>query len=127
MSQPEEVSMTSRSVAALFALAAVGLVPPHAMAQAPSAKPSSNVPRTPDGKPDLQGFWDFRTLTPLERPASQANKPFLTEAEARALQDQNADRRDRAAGASEPRTAPRAAGGGGQAVGAYNDFWIDGG
>ena len=119
--------MASRIISALFALVVVILVPGYALAQAPGAKPASGVPRTPDGKPDLQGFWDFRTLTPLERPASQANKPFLTEEEAKALQDQNANRRERAASASETRTGPRAPGGGAQAVGAYNDFWIDSG
>ncbi len=97
------------------------------LAQALPPKPSSTIPRTPDGKPDLQGFWDFRTLTPLERPASLANKPFLTEEEAKTLQEQNAERRARAAAAADPRDSPRAPGGGGQAVGAYNDFWIDSG
>ena len=24
--------------------------------------------RTPFGQPDMQGVWDFRTITPLERP-----------------------------------------------------------
>jgi len=28
------------------------------------------VPRTPDGHPDLQGVWDFATLTPLDGPRS---------------------------------------------------------
>ena len=105
----------------LLAVLAVVLLSRAALAQAPS------IPRTPDGKPDLQGFWDFRTLTPLERPASQAAKAFLTEDEARTLQQQNADRRARASAAAEPRTSARAPGGGGQAVGAYNDFWIDSG
>jgi len=60
------------------------------------------VLRGPDGKPDLQGFWDFRSLTPLERPVSQADKPFLTDAEAAAIQRQNADRRR----APRPRATP---------------------
>jgi hypothetical protein len=111
----------------LFAMLALVLLPASVMTQAPATKQAAAIPRTPDGKADLQGFWDFRTLTPLERPASQANKAFLTEDEAKALQQQNNDRRARAAAASDPRTAPRAPGGGSQAVGAYNDFWIDGG
>jgi hypothetical protein len=37
------------------------------------------VPRTPDGRPDLQGVWSFATLTPLERPAEFADKPFMTD------------------------------------------------
>src|SRR5687767_6454980 len=83
---------------------------------AQSTKPAAPaVPRTPDGKPDLQGFWDFRTLTPLERPASQAGKAFLTEEEAQALQQQNSERRTRAAAPGDPRSAPRTPGGGGVA------------
>jgi hypothetical protein len=115
----------------LFALAA-GVLPAQAAAQAPSAKPATKpatpaVVRGPDGKPDLQGFWDFRTLTPLERPANQANKAVLTEEEANSLTKQNTDRRARAAETTATRTEPRKAGGGGAAVGAYNDFWFDGG
>jgi hypothetical protein len=98
------------------------------LAQTPARKPAASaVPRTPDGKPDLQGFWDFRSLTPLERPKAQADKAYLTEEEAKTLQQQNAERRARAAAPSDPRTAPRTPGGGGAAVGGYNDFWFDGG
>jgi hypothetical protein len=39
------------------------------------------VPRTADGQPDLQGIWDYRTLTPLERPPQFAAKEFLTDEE----------------------------------------------
>jgi hypothetical protein len=35
-------------------------------------------PRTPDGHPDLQGIWDFRSATPLERPARFAGREFMT-------------------------------------------------
>ena len=34
------------------------------------------VPRTPDGRPDLQGNWSNATLTPLQRPSGRA--PVLT-------------------------------------------------
>jgi len=39
------------------------------------------LPRTPDGHPDLQGIWDFRSSTPLERPARFAGREFMTPAE----------------------------------------------
>jgi hypothetical protein len=117
--------MSTRPAALLFGVTVLALVPAPVAAQATSAKPAAAVPRTPDGKPDLQGFWDFRTLTPLERPRSAGDKTVLTEEEARALQTQNADRRSRAAASAEVRSAPREAGGGARAVGGYNDFWLD--
>jgi hypothetical protein len=116
----------TRRLPASFAALAVVLLPPFAMAQTRSAgNAASTVARTPDGKPDLQGFWDFRTLTPLQRPANLANKPFLTEEEASALQKQNTERRARAASPSQAPAGPRAPGGGAAAVGGYNDFWLD--
>ena len=39
------------------------------------------VPRTSDGKPDLQGFWTTQTYTPFERPERFAGREFLTEEE----------------------------------------------
>src|SRR5215831_14342032 len=32
------------------------------------------VPRTTDGKPDLQGIWSRSILTPLERPGNESDK-----------------------------------------------------
>jgi hypothetical protein len=37
--------------------------------------------RTPDGHPDLQGYWTNNTVTPLERPKGLGEKEFYTEAE----------------------------------------------
>ena len=84
---------------------------------------SSPVPRTPDGKPDLQGVWDFRTITPMERPKELANKATLTEEEARQWEIQNRrnqDQRDKGNartvnGQESNNDVERA----------YNDFWWD--
>jgi hypothetical protein len=73
-------------------------------------------PRTPDGQPDLQGMWTNPTITPFERPKALAGKPFLTEQEAAALEQQAADRRANADRAPTPGD-----------VGSYNDFWFDAG
>ncbi len=40
------------------------------------------APRTPDGHPDLQGFWTNATITPLERPRELGAKEFYTDEEA---------------------------------------------
>src|SRR5262245_22780288 len=44
------------------------------------------VPRTVDGKPDLQGVWGNNSVTPMTRPAQWKNKEFLTDAEVKELQ-----------------------------------------
>jgi hypothetical protein len=49
-------------------------------------------PRTPDGHPDLQGYWTNATLIPLERPVELGNKEFYTEAEAAAMDKQRIQR-----------------------------------
>jgi hypothetical protein len=48
--------------------------------------------RTPDGRPDLQGYWTNATFTPLERPAEFAGKEFFTEAESAAFEAQRLQR-----------------------------------
>jgi hypothetical protein len=46
-----------------------------------------SAPKTPWGEPDLQGIWDHKITTPIERPARYANKEFLTDEEIRALDE----------------------------------------
>ena len=58
-------------------------------------------------------MWDFRTATPLERPAELAGKEFLTQAEAAEFEKQSAVRNDR------DRNVPEGN------VGDYNQFWYD--
>ena len=50
------------------------------------------APRTADGRPNLQGILDFRTITPLERPSELAGKEVLTLEEAAHVRTTNADR-----------------------------------
>src|SRR5467141_4463911 len=93
--------------------ALVLLVPLAVFAQ--TAK-SWTPPKTPDGRPDLQGIWTNATLTPLERPAELAGKEFFTKAEAadyekRMRERNDGDRRDANAEAD-------------LAIG-YNDAWWD--
>jgi hypothetical protein len=39
------------------------------------------LPRTPDGQPDLQGYWTSLSFTSMERPAKYAGREFLTDEE----------------------------------------------
>ena len=58
----------------LIAVLAVLALPTHATEYEPE--------RTAWGSPDLQGVWDFRTLTPLERPPDLGDKAVFTAEEA---------------------------------------------
>jgi hypothetical protein len=49
-------------------------------------------PRTPDGHPNLQGFWTNNTRTPLERPKGLGTKEFYTEEELKALIEREKNR-----------------------------------
>ena len=44
------------------------------------------LPRTADGRPDLQGYWTTQTFTPLERPVYLGDREFFTEEETAWLQ-----------------------------------------
>jgi hypothetical protein len=72
---------------------------------------SPTVPRTPWGHPDLQGLWTNSTITPLERPATYSGREFLTEQEARALDEAAAVRYDQRSNGIADVDA------------AYNQFW----
>src|SRR6266478_2446748 len=67
-------------VALLAPRPATGQTQSPATKAPPSAK-SGTVPRTPDGKPDLQGIWTDNTLTPFERPKGLGTKEFYTDQE----------------------------------------------
>ena len=76
-------------------------------------------PRTEDGRPDLQGVWDYRTMTPLERPTSLADTPFFTPEEAAAYERESVARRDKDRRTEDGLTAQA------DVAAAYNEFWWD--
>ena len=91
-------------LAALFAVG-VTLTSPVA-AQGPSAAqaadPPYTAPRTPDGQPDLQGFWSNQTYTPLER-RDGVTEAFYTDEEVAAIEGRAAGRES---AQTEPGTIP---------------------
>src|SRR5216117_2876369 len=70
------------TVIAVIAVIVMAMLVPSTFAQTkPPAAKTWTVPRTPDGKPDLQGIWSDNTLTPLERPKGLGAKEFYTDQE----------------------------------------------
>jgi hypothetical protein len=67
-----------------------------------TARPSRAVKRTPGGDPDLEGVWNYGTMTPLERPANWAGKETLSETEAVAYEQQTIARRSTANNTAGP-------------------------
>ena len=58
------------------------MLAPCALAQ----QGGTDIPRRPDGRPDLSGTYDTATLTPLQRPAQYGDQLVLTAEEAAAIQ-----------------------------------------
>jgi hypothetical protein len=75
---------------------------------------TTSLPRTPSGDPDLNGVWDFRTLTPFERPKNLAEKAFFTDDEATEFE---AGRLSEFAVRDDKKPE--------DIVGNYNQFWFD--
>lgn len=92
---------------------ALGVLAPAVAAAQPASSAEMSVPRTPDGRPALQGVWDFSSLTPLQRPADLAGREFLTDEDVSALEARAAARVDTAPRPGDP--------------GSYNRFWFDDG
>jgi hypothetical protein len=106
--------MTFRLVISLVAVALT-------LAAQPPKPKNWTVPRTPDGHPDLQGIWTNATLTPMERPETFGGKATVTDEEARVY-----ERKDLASNDIDREDSPLLARiNGANAVGGYNNLFID--
>src|SRR5882672_2431455 len=92
------MQMSRRFLGLICVLSIVLLATLSVAGQAPSAgakaQPAAKVykaPRTPDGQPDLQGYWTNSTYVPLERP-NGVTKEFYTQEEAIQIEKRAAER-----------------------------------
>ena len=74
---------------------------------------SGDFPRLENGRPDMQGTWDFRTITPFQRPEALGDKEYLSAEEFAAFEEAERERRDRDNFTDTTTT------------GDYNQFWYD--
>ena len=100
--------MRERFFPALLTVVGVVMLLPVAAASQTSTT-SGESPRTAWGDPDLNGTWSYASLTPLQRPASMADKEFFTLEEA-------AERNLSVTLDQPPRPGD---------VGSYNALWFD--
>ena len=103
-------------LAVFVVLVALGRGPATAQADR-STGTSYKPPRTSWGAPRIEGLWDFRNLTPLERPTALADQEFFTPEQAREFRDRmlrqlDFDNRSNLPGRFD-------------VEGAYNSFWWD--
>ena len=86
--------MTQRTWAVVAAAVIVSVMFNPDTARSQSAETGA-VQQTAWGRPDLQGVWDFRTITPMERPEELGDQAFLTAEEAANLEQEVVDRNAR--------------------------------
>jgi hypothetical protein len=83
--RPLSALAIATAVATLTVITVEGQTP-AGNARASSTTAKWTVPRTPDGKPDLQGNWTNNSVTPLQRPKAWSGKTTLTDADLAELQ-----------------------------------------
>ncbi len=97
---------------AVGVLAALSMVAPAA-----AGAQDWTLPRTDSGQPDLQGVWDFATITPLERPEEFAGRAVMTVEESAAYESERFELVDHDTDEGATLVC--------EGTGNYNEFWYD--
>jgi hypothetical protein len=133
--------MLKYCVAAFGILTIVLPLAPPMVVSAQQAPEGWTVPRTDDGRPDLQGVWASDSATPFQRPEALGDRATITDEEVAAFQAHAAEyERDgsdavfgdsvflRALASVEEtkETRPGAASPARRSTGSYNQFWMSG-
>jgi hypothetical protein len=107
-----------KSTAHVLLLATAGLLIANtAQAAENSPAPIGEMPRLADGRPNFEGIWTNKSVTPFERPLDLGTKEFFTQEEAAAYMSKARERSDK-----DNRTDDVS-----DVLNAYNDFWWDSG
>ena len=109
--------MTKRFL--LTTLTAIALAAPLSAADAAAKTDTWTPPKTAWGEPDLRGVWDFRTITPLERPKELSGKDILNDQEAAEFAAETLKIRDKDRRTEDGLTLQQDIGN------AYNQLWWD--
>ena len=110
-------SIVSVAMAALLATSSGPALAQAAAAGTRLAPENWTVPRLASGRPDLQGIWTNKSITPFERPAELGEQAFFTPEEAQEFVRRMRERGDRDNRTDDVRDV----------LNAYNDFWWDSG
>ena len=115
MKRSRPVSLGALAIVGIFSLS-----PALDAGQAAEASRNAwSLPRTPWGDPDLSGVWDFKTLTPLERPSELSGKEVLSDEDAARYEQETLRALDKDRRTSDGLTAEQ------DVRNAYNQFWWD--
>ena len=118
----------------LAAASALAFAPLTFAAGATQAADAYKAPRTAAGQPDIGGYWSNATLTPMVRDAKLGDRLAYTEAEAHALEADEAHQVDVGNKRTDPNAPVNAPNGlelkpsflaAGGDVGGYNRGWLD--
>ena len=102
MKHPVLTSLGIGALAITLSVVVLTPVPTAAQSQKTTTTPAAKsapagkkwvMPRTPDGAPDLQGYWTNNSYTPLERP-NGVTKEFYTLPELKEVEKKNAEREE---------------------------------
>ena len=117
--------MSSRALllSVLCATGAPGVVSTATAQSRASNAGQWEVPRTPDGHPDLQGNWTNQTMTPIQRPEDQS--PVYTPEEVAEIEQGYVDRTASGAQPSDPDRPPPPPKETISAVDSYNDVFFE--